>query len=697
MSAFYLLNADSKPLTIDLKNPLYSKGVLSTKEGGIIEADDFRLQAEKLEYENRENDHHFIAEGSVLFNNKDFSFIAEKIYIDVETGEGVLYNAKTAIAPWFFSAKEIVILPNQSLSFIDASLTTVEGGDPKWSMHMGKAELSIDQVLSAENISLKLFQRSVMHFKRVKFPLDAIYNSPIRYSLRWDGQEGGYLGVRYALFDWQGLQTLLRVDWCLKRGLGGGLECDYISPTQNQEFHSINYVANDISVADPHISPRYRFSGNYFHNIERFKMTAHLSYDKVSDQEMPTDYYDHGLLLDHTKPTRLFLRKESKDWIINSLTRVKINDFETVKEQLPTVEILLRPYLVGNTPLVGTTQAKASYLKLEYSDGQAFEKNYNAPRLSLWQKFSLPLVRTSFMSTLKASGAVVFYGNNHNEKERFANVAIAEWINTMDLYKDYGPLKHTITPYCKLAHMTYPTTSPKEHYIFDIEDGLYLLDELKLGFEQALVRPELSGTFMRVLHVDMYLHSLFNTNNTFNSIHRLYGECNLYPSRQSKISIDTAWHLTENVLDHFNVDTGWTLSDSFALQFQYRYRSRYDWRKSDHLNYILDSYHSIDSLEASALSDQRHTVLFHSYLRLPSEIACHFQLRHGFGRHFKDKAEPPYTEFQIDLFATIQSALNTRLSYRHREVDDQISCHISVGKMPFSLEKNHCQPWIVEY
>jgi len=189
----------------------------------------------------------------------------------------------------------------------------------------------------------------------------------VRYSVRWGGAQGHRFGLTYEFFSWERWKAFLRLDYRINRGLGGGIETAYRSLDHKTNFQTISYVARDSSIIHPGQRLRYRFQGIGDTLLLDDHISVHLSYDKLSDIDMATDYNDRGLELDTAGRTELVARQQEENWISNFTTRLRINAFQTIKQELPTFETSWRPFSFAETGIVADTYFKASYLDFAYA------------------------------------------------------------------------------------------------------------------------------------------------------------------------------------------------------------------------------------------------------------------------------------------------------------------------------------------
>ena len=95
-----------------------------------------------------------------------------------------------------------------------------------------------------------------------------------------------------------------------------------------------------------------------------------------------------------------------------------------------------------------------------------------------------------------------------------------------------------------------------------------------------------------------YTYAFLGNRGQLTAFPRVYTDINLsFPTETTRIGF--VWNIQERVVDRINVQVAWTVSQNFAFTLEMRHRSRFDWRKSDHDNFILDVSRSIHELVQS--------------------------------------------------------------------------------------------------
>lgn len=688
---FFLTSLPLVSLTVNLKEPTYEDGALKTEKGGIIEGTNLRIQARNILYVRKEIDNQPIerleAEGDLILEFGEYLFVGERLEYDFQKNTGVLYDGRTGIEPWFVGGKEIHLCSDGSYIIYQGFATTSENYKRDWGIEVDKARIQKNRFLTAKNVSFRFVKIPLFWMPSFRINLDTIFDSPIRYTVRWGGSQGPRIGMTYEIFSWERWKAFLRLDYRTRRGLGGGLEVAYKSLDHCTCFRSVNYIADDTTLYNAKKRTRYRFQGLYNNSLDCGRTNICLSYDKLSDKDMATDYSDKGLHLETARRTQFQFRRQNQNWILNFLTRLRLNDFQTVKQELPTLDLNMKTFGLGKTGILVENRLKGSYLELEYTNHNPCEHDYNSPRYELAQKFYRPFLWGPIYFTPEVGGVAIYYGNSKHHLEKWMTIALIELNANTNLYRFFGNTKHVITPYLNYQYYTHPSTSPNDHYIFDIDDGWYYLNTLRFGVANHLYTKTCNNCIWRYLYADFFAYAFFDTDTISTTIPQIYSRIVYSINPRVRYKIQAAWDFERNRLYHFNNSIEWTVSSNAAISLEFHHRSAFDWRKVDHTNFILNSFRDEAELEHSELSDRRDTFLVHYYYRWHPNWATEFQSRHGWNRKF----QRPYNEFQIDFLGVFRSAWNFKFSYRHREDEDRFSVNFSLGlKCP--EQRRCCSP-----
>ena len=338
-------------ITVDLREPVYSEGILSTQKGGLINAPQLRIQALHLAYTHLQTPSGLVwtieAEGDLIVEFGEYVFVGEKLFYDLSKKEGEIAWGKTAVEPWFFGGEKLELKADGSYIIYNGYVTTSENDQPDWGIYSNVVTVDKERYLKARKVYVQAFDYTVFWIPSLRANLDSIFDNPIRYRFRWGGRQGPRFGLTYEIFSWERWKTFLRFDYRFTRGPGLGIETHYRSEDRKTEFQSINYLAKDSSILHMHEKARYRFEGMFNKKMDGDKTTIKFSYDRISDKDMPGNYYDRDFDFDTAERTQLLIRREEPQWIGNFNTRVRLNSFQTVKQELPTLEVNFKSLPLG--------------------------------------------------------------------------------------------------------------------------------------------------------------------------------------------------------------------------------------------------------------------------------------------------------------------------------------------------------------
>lgn len=666
-------------ITVNLRNPTFCEGVLTTEQGGVITGPNLRIQAQKIEYIRKVIEGQpvctIVAEGDIMMEFGDYIFVGEQLEYDFQTGTGCLTCARSGIDAWYLGGEKIYMYADGSYRVTCGFITTSDSTCPDWYLTAEEATLYDYREVCAKNIRFRLFNYTLFWLPSLALDLKAIADSPARYFVGWGGRQGPRVGMTYKILSYNRLKVFLRMDYRLTRGPGFGFQTFYRSEDRKESFESISYGARDSSIFHPSEKFRYRLQGIYHKEVWDDRFSIDLTYDKLSDKYMAVDYADQSLDIALAGRTELDIRRQETEWIANLVTRVRINAFETVKQELPTLQTNWKPFELGRSGVISENQVQLSYLDFAYSNNVTHVHDYSAGRVAYTQKLYRPTPLGPVTITPQVGSISIFYGDSPQRDAKWLVMGSFGGEINAPIYRFYNSTtKHVILPYARYQYLTFPTVSPQDHFIFDIDDGLYRLNMLRFGNTHSLYYKDNCGLVERRFFADLYANAFFDTKTIPTTIPKVYLQMVLNSSPHLRHYIDTAWDFQVHRLDHFNCRIEWTISEEFAISAEYRYRDPFDWRKADRDNFILESFRPIEELLHSPLSDPCQTALIHFFYRFHPNWAVEYEARHGWNRRDHTR----FTEFEIDILTAIRSSIQMKLSYQHKESEDRIAISFSI-------------------
>lgn len=673
----------SMPMTVDLKDPEYKDGTITTHQGGLIRGKGIRLQATHISYIKKERQgkfiHKVVAKGDLMLDYYGQIFVGEELEYDFESQSGHLIKGKTSVDIWYISGEKISFFSDHSFEVLGASITTSDSAENiEWEMRAERIHLSQDQYLSTKRIVFKVGKFPVFMLPNFKSNLKYFKDHPVRYSVDWETGQGPRISMRYRVYSWKNFNVYLRGDYRYARGPGGALEMDYKSDSKRTTFQSKNYVANDTFYNDDNPNKkmkRFRLQGIYKTKSPSGNADLELIYDRISDKNMQSDFKSDDFELNTMKQTRLLARYFDKNYIAGFNVEPRINSFQGFKQELPTIKMNLRPLKLGKSPIIMENKFNLAYLDYVYSDDikrvppsvSRALRDFDAVRGETKQELYLPLSFWGIHFTPRGGfNGIVYSDNPQNHSVNQAVFTYGADLQTR-FSRQYKKIKHVVIPYANYRGISKPSQTTENVYIFDIQDGFHRLNQIEIGAKNLFYVRNLSGPFSPNFVFNPYAFA-FLADKTFHTLIPKAGINFGWYFPTFDITCHGRWNFNNQVLDIGNVIFNYTFNANFAFCLEYRHRSRFDWRKDRHDDFIVDVARSIPNLLDSPLSDGRNTLLARAEIKIAPKWFCRIQAHSGWGR----RHQPNYSEAKIDIFTMLSSAWRLRLSYMHTTRADQV-------------------------
>lgn len=666
-------------MTLDLIHPCYVDGVLTTTEGGVLCGENLRIQAWNIEY-TRQLDatppvYTLFAEGDLLIDYCDYTIVGDCISYNFITQEGCITGGKTAFAPWYVGGERIFLKSNGDLVVENGYITTSEGGEDEILLTADEITLTNDSCLDAKGIRFRIKDVPVFYFPFLSLDLKSTPHSPFSVTAGWGGFLGPYLSVRYHLCSLKNWDIFLRGDAYWNKGWGAGIETEYESDVRCESLYTRSYYAHDISIDDPKRRDRYRFQGCYDFSSCDDRGYINLIYDILSDDEMANDFPPYKFELGTAGKTELTLHRQSDFWTANLFTNVRVNSFQSINQELPTFELSLLPFEIGPTGVIAENLFRGSYLSYVFSDNVRNADDFAAWRFEFQPRIYRPFLFGPVRATPEA--ALIGIGYSNSPESGAVGQAVGDFNLRLEtnLSRCYEEVKHVLQPYAHYHLYTAPTVPVGDYYVFSIKDGYNDLNLVKLGLKNAFfISP-----FCSQIALDLWTNVFLDTENTLpQSIPKGYLNLDYKISPKFFLGIDSAWNFAHKQVDFYNARGEFAFSENLAVAFEYRHRGRFDWRKADFYNFVLEATRTEEELLASPLSDRRDIILAKLFYRFHPDWDLGLQFRHGWNR----LVQPSYTEYRITLGKIIFGHYLIRFTYERRGADNRYSLSFKLNPSP---------------
>lgn len=675
-----LSSLNAKEVIVDLKDANYQESVISTSSGGVVTEGCIRIQARCICYtkttENGLDIEKVTAERDLLVLYGKKLMVGGRLEYDFQKGTGVIYDGLVVEEPWVIGGKELYLESDGSYKIIDGFLTLCDSHENDFAIRAHCIRILKGGMISADNIHFRLFDFTLFSFPELRSHKEALTDLPFQVKFTLGGIEGSYATIRYRAVTLENFRAFLRADYVLGRGPGGGIDWDYCDKKIGRVYHAKNFGVRDRSYDDPSNRFRYRFEGHYKESFCCDKVNARLVYDVLSDTEMASDFSAKEFDLKTGQRTELTINRREDCWIGDFITRVRVNDFQTINQELPSARLDIKPISIGQTGIVSDTRISAAYLNYVFASGTPNISDFDSSRVEINQSLYRPFhIGCGGTLTPEVGGTLIHYGNDNDNNSALQAIGYWGFLANTHFYRLFSCYKHIVEPYLQYQNFTSPTVFQSNVPIFSIQDGYSRLQLVRLGITNSLFAKE--GTCLsRPFFIDLWTYAFYSINTMEKRIPRIYTAISWNPFTTLACRYEAGFNRETNSIDLFNLYHLWTVNQDFALGFDLLSRGPRYWRKADLTNFMLDGFRSETELENSLLSDRRNTFLAHFFYRFHPNWNLEAQSRLGWHRQF----QPSYFEYKVDLSTVVGCNWILKLGYEHREIDNRFFISFRLGK-----------------
>lgn len=680
------------PINVQLNEPSYINGVMHTEKGGIITGPDLYLQARDITYTKKtgksQQENTISARDQLYMVYKGEMYRGSSLFIDISTGKITITDGCTRNGDWFIGGKEICIQKNGPIIIHKAFISTSENERNDWSIESEELSLEPGKSLQGQNVSFRLGKIPLFWLPSYKKNLENASGqnrAPFTYRFRWGGGLGFMLEMSYDLPSFGRWKNKAIGEYSVKYGLGVGILSSYKGENDFERFDMLNFVAQGKHHSFNPKDTRYRLQGIYQNYYSDSNLNFVAMYDKLSDSGMQDEFADHPLTNARPGLTRATLWRESPDWIMSLNGRIKVNSFQTVKQELPLFTGVTRPVELGSSQWMLYNKFTTGYLNYSYANDSKHVHNFASTRSELSQQLYSTYTFSPLFLTPFLSYNLIHYSSSPQHEQRTNFIAdIGVKLMTRYIRQDINSFQ-SLEPYTTFHMLTRPSVKPGNSYIFDLEDGFNRLNETQFGIRHSFIEKGKNPTlFQRKIHTNIYSQVLSGSQKLPPGLTKLWVDSLFDATEYSSFKLGSAYDLQHHVIDHFNLGTRYTISSSTAFYLEYRERSRYAWRKVDVNNFILDATRSSKSLLKSELSDPRQTIIATLYYAPATNL--NIELKSVSGLHKRSNRR--YHDFEMTVITLVKGALELKISYGIRSGTQQrwsISANLGARKESTSL------------
>lgn len=615
-------NPSLEKVELNLNQPSYQDGVWQSTQGGVIANDLFRVQAQNISYTKKDDAHFLDAKGNVFLFYQDRPFKAQSFHYDFITKKGHLKKASFNYDLWFIRGKDVFIDSDGKVSVDEAELTSCPSSDSEWSALASELTVTEKSLIHTSNLVLKFLKLPFFWLPRLDIDTDEVKGIPIKNRIHFRGARGTSLALSYRFLSLSDWEAFLRLDYNFKKRGGVGLDFNYENQQDDTSYFAKNFITigpqKSLTSTNPLPQNRYHIEGEFQQSFEQGKTSLEVRYDRLSDYQLISEYGE-SYTYEQPNKTELRLRRIGHYWISNFYSRVRINPFETVKQELPSVEFSLKPYLIPHTSIFATSRVKLSYLNFVFSDEPAYKHankkkqeesldNFDSLRFVLKQDFFRSFWFQNVNFTPRANITGIYYSSGPHAKAVWTHVQSIGYHIQSDFYKHTNNYKHILSPYIDHKLISRPSTAISEHYVFDNDDMLSYLNQIEYGINNALYTKK-EGFLERPVSFKVYSY-FFPNNATINhKSSQIYFDSYLKNNDRNQHFFQVVWNFPKKHLDFLLYRLSSTLTQKLTTNLEFSHRSANFWRKADRSDFSLEALLEETDMFNTPLSFKRDTIL----------------------------------------------------------------------------------------
>jgi len=684
--------ADTDEIDLRLNKPEISEKAIHCSRGGVIKTDHITIFAKNFDYfKDDEGNHNVTASGNLLIKFDRYFFIGDSITYDFNTKEGKIINGIGTVNNIISGGKVINIYEDKSLEIKDAFVTPSLTYPPVFEVSSPEVTVTNTTYANAKTAVGRLNGVPIMWLPSWGMLLDQKYKRArsISYNMTVERGQVPMFWARYKLYDNQLLQIFSRLEYRVLpldkvvqkqeksvqwyEGLGGAVDLDYKSKDKKITFQTRNWATYNIVYLGINANKpalRYRVQGKYKGLTHEDQVESFLQWDWLSDRFIRSDFPAQVFDIKTLERNEAFVHYRTDPAYFKISGKPRLNTYRGFNQELPEGQIAMRPIEIinGSKFYVEQTYTAGYYNYLYARQLQNIIPDFNSGRFSAIINAYRPFGYGAFNITPRVGYDGIIYTNNQNGVRSYQSVCSYGGDANIELGADYEYLTHYIKPYAKYNGLTDPTSGNDQHFNFGIRDGYSRLNQFIYGIDNEFYFNRFPVD-LPTFDVNLYAMTFFDTPSLISAVSKAMVDVNCnYPRMEAGFQF--GWNFEKDTYDFIEANFGWTVNDYIALSTKYRDRGKFWWRKDNHKSFVLDSFHTIDSMDQTPLSDARYC--FVNKLQLQLAPLWTLQIENNFGRRPSVRNDlgqivrsqtPLYVQTKFILSMVLNNSYRLGLSY----------------------------------
>ena len=349
-------------------------------EGDVeIKYEDIKFTADKMTYNKRTSD--VTAQGHVILDQGTTRLAGSQAIFNLDSKTGTFFNATGSMEPaMYFTGEKLEKLDEDKYRLTNGILTSCELDSPAWSIHVARADVTLDDYARMRNMSFRIRRVPVLWLPHLVWPTKGDRSQgfliPRVMFQSCDPNSAHCFGNRfqfgYFIPFGDSADTTLYAD-LNKNGYNGfGIDLRYL-PSSDVKLGELNgYVVHDSAAK----KEQWRYS--YKHSQENLPggFRGVVDVEDISDLDFFRNYdndarlhtlsqiYSSAYLTKNTSTYSVNLLADRRDIILGHTDPADLNSPLTKQrfEQLPSLQYRIYPQRVFGSPVYFSMESSASHL-----------------------------------------------------------------------------------------------------------------------------------------------------------------------------------------------------------------------------------------------------------------------------------------------------------------------------------------------
>ncbi|MBI1882711.1 MAG: LPS-assembly protein LptD [Chlamydiae bacterium] len=575
------------------------------------------------------------AEGHVQIIQKDRRLVGDALDYNFGTGYGEFKNASSYYAPWYAKGEKVIRYSKTKYEIQKGYITTCDYPNPHYRLRARRVDIYPGNKLVAHHVFFVVGKVPIFW---LPYYVHSLKKSPWTfipgYSKRW----GAFFLSSFNWLDTQYVDSDVRLDYRFRRGLGVGVDAQYLVKNEGGGDLKTYYIhdrryksSSDGSVRE---RDRYRVSLNHYQSW-KYDTTLRGQFHKLSDEDVLLDFFHRDSDYSVKPPTFFDITKYDSKYTARLFVQKRVNNFFTEVERLPEASLEFRRQRIMKTPFYYTSLSSASNLSKKFADADGslseipngdttlIGTSQDAMRFDTYDEISYPKKFFGWVETNTWFGVrQTWYSRDLIQSDSLWRGSFSEGVEVgTKIHKIYGyenpkwdihDLRHVIEPRVKYTYIKDPTVAADPLIQFDQVDALTGQNTIRPSIRNKL-QTKRNNQVWDLIDYLIYIDYFVTRDPGQKLFSDIFGDLELRPLHHFSLDLDYGYNHYENRFSSFNIDIA-TFREGYwravtGVRFLDHESAQWTWGLDFRLNsdWAFKAYHRWE-FEMTELQDQEYTI-----------------------------------------------------------------------------------------